>query len=363
MEEKKYKVYKHTVPDGRVYIGVTCQKNPKRRFDRGRGYKDNIHFFRFILKNGWDCIVSEILYDNLSKEEAETKEIELIAFYDSTNPKRGFNIEKGGNLNKEITEETRLRQSMAHLGVPIPADACNNMRKAQKESWASGTRKKRTDYTKDNTGIAERNKERCIRPIYKIDKDSGEILHKYNSLTEAEQDGYNHGCVSAVANGVKRSYKGFIWIKEEDYSEELLQARLSYANEKIQRLKINQYDMNMNLICSFNSIRDVENKTGYTNRLSITSCCKRMIGTAFGFVWRYDNESPESIEQDRLHYQEVQANNNIFKYEQYSIDNVLLHQYCSLKEIKQAGYNSYFVTLCCKGQKEVYANCIWKYAE
>lgn len=363
MEEKRYKVYKHTVPDGRVYIGITSQKNPKNRFDRGRGYKGNIHFSRFINKNGWDCITSEILYNNLSKEEAELKEIELIAFYDSTNPKKGFNIEKGGNLNKEITEETRLRQSMAHLGVPIPAEACNNIRKAQKESWASGTRKKRTDYTKDNTGIAERNKERCIRPIYKIDKDSGEILHKYSSLTEAEQDGYNHGCVSAVANGVKRSYKGFIWIKEEDYSEELLQTRLSYANEKIQRLKINQYDMNMNLICSFNSIRDVENKTGYTNRLSITSCCKRMIDSAFGFVWRYDNESPESIEQDRLHYQEVQANNNIFKYEQYSIDNVLLHQYCSLKEIKQAGYNSYFVTLCCKGQKEVYANCIWKYAE
>lgn len=363
MEEKKYKVYKHTVPDGRVYIGITCQSNPKHRFDRGRGYKDNIHFYRFIIKNGWDCINSEILYDDLSKEEAELKEIELIAFYDSTNPKKGFNIEKGGNLNKEITEETRLRQSIAHLGVSIPAEACNNMRKGQKESWASGTRKKRINYAKDNTGIAERNKERCIRPIYKIDKSSGEILYKYNSLTEAEQDGYNHSCVSAVANGAKRSYKGFIWIKEEDYSEELLQKRLDYANEKVKRLKINQYDTDMNLICSFKSIRDIENKTGYTNRLSITSCCERIIDTAFGFVWRYDNESSEAIEQDCLYYQELRANNNVVKYEQYSIDNILLFQYTSLKEIRQAGYNSYFVTLCCKGQREVYANCIWKYAD
>jgi hypothetical protein len=119
----------------------------------------------------------------------------------------------------------------------------------------------------------------------------------------------------------------------------------------------------MNLIRSFNSIREIENETGYTNRLSITSCCKRMVDTAFGFVWRYSNESPELIEQDRLHYREVQLNNNIAKYEQYDIDNTLLHQYNSLKEIKQAGYNSYFVTLCCKGQKEIYANCIWKYAE
>lgn len=363
MEEKKYKVYKHTVPDGRVYIGITCQKNPKRRFDRGRGYKNNIHFFRFILKNGWDCIVSEILYDNLSKEEAEAKEIELIAFYDSTNPKKGFNIEKGGNLNKDITEETRLRQSMAHLGVPIPAEVCNNIRKAQKESWASGTRKKRTDYTKDNTGIAERNKERCIRPIYKIDKDSGEILHKYNSLTEAEQDGYIHGCVSAVASGVKRSYKGFIWIKEEDYSNELLQKRLDYANEKVLRLKINQYDMGMNLICSFNSIREVEDKTGYTNRLLISSCCRRMVDTAFGYVWRYENESTENLENDRLYYQELQSQQNAIKYEQYDMNNVLLNQYASLSEIKQNGYNSYYVSLCCRNKKEIYANCIWKYAE
>ena len=34
-----YSVYKHTFPDGKVYIGISI--NPKTRWSRGHGYKNN----------------------------------------------------------------------------------------------------------------------------------------------------------------------------------------------------------------------------------------------------------------------------------------------------------------------------------
>lgn len=45
--ERRYRVYKHTVPDGRAYIGMTC-KTVKARWDSG--YYGNDDFFK-IIKN------------------------------------------------------------------------------------------------------------------------------------------------------------------------------------------------------------------------------------------------------------------------------------------------------------------------
>ena len=44
MNDKKYVVYKHTSPNGLVYIGITCQR-PTRRWNGGNGYSYNHHFY------------------------------------------------------------------------------------------------------------------------------------------------------------------------------------------------------------------------------------------------------------------------------------------------------------------------------
>jgi predicted GIY-YIG superfamily endonuclease len=43
MSEKKFVLYKHTCPNGKVYIGITCQK-PQIRWNYGKGYQKNKHF-------------------------------------------------------------------------------------------------------------------------------------------------------------------------------------------------------------------------------------------------------------------------------------------------------------------------------
>lgn len=88
-------VYKHTSPNNKVYIGITSQSLKDRWFN-GEGYNKQKLFYRAIKKYGWDNFTHEILFENLTKEEACQKEIELIAEYKSNNPEFGYNLTTGG---------------------------------------------------------------------------------------------------------------------------------------------------------------------------------------------------------------------------------------------------------------------------
>ena len=130
-----YCVYKHTTPSGKVYIGITGQ-NPLDRWLGGLGYKDNQYFMRAIMKYGWNNIRHEILYADLSKEEACAKEMELIKECKSNDRDFGYNHSCGGEYpalgsrhteafknkmrelmrGRVVTEETRKRMSQSAKG-------------------------------------------------------------------------------------------------------------------------------------------------------------------------------------------------------------------------------------------------------
>lgn len=113
--EKRYIVYKHTLPmsisgkeNDMVYIGITNQKNPWSRWGvREAHYKYNQHFSRAIAKYGWGNFLHEVLFDGLTKDEAEQKEVELIAEYNSTNNKCGYNKANGGSSIGKHTDKTK----------------------------------------------------------------------------------------------------------------------------------------------------------------------------------------------------------------------------------------------------------------
>lgn len=86
-------VYKHTAPNGKVYIGITGQK-VKKRWQNGHGYEGQI-FYRAIKKYGWENINHEILFEGLTKKQAGEMEQHLIEKYDCIIPK-GYNKSKGG---------------------------------------------------------------------------------------------------------------------------------------------------------------------------------------------------------------------------------------------------------------------------
>lgn len=109
--DKKYTVYKHTSPEGKIYIGCTHQK-PKRRWQHGHGYHHNEELTSDIKKFGWDSFEHEIIYSG-SEEEAYSLERKLIHKYDSSNPDRGYNKSIGGKVNKGMIRSDEYRQMLS----------------------------------------------------------------------------------------------------------------------------------------------------------------------------------------------------------------------------------------------------------
>lgn len=96
---RKYKVYVHqNRANGKIYIGMTGQ-TLKDRYNGGWGYLRCPAFQNAINKYGWDNFNHIELIDELTQEEALICEEYLINKYDSTNPKKGYNIAIGGSVS------------------------------------------------------------------------------------------------------------------------------------------------------------------------------------------------------------------------------------------------------------------------
>ena len=131
-----YKVYKHIFPNGKVYIGMTKQQLKKRFGANGNGYKQCPAIYNAIKNYGWENVKHILLYDGLSKEEAERKEIELIANYKSNLKQYGYNIENGGNCCGTHSAETKKKISIANKGRVFSNEAIEKMKKAHKGKQA-----------------------------------------------------------------------------------------------------------------------------------------------------------------------------------------------------------------------------------
>jgi transcriptional regulator with XRE-family HTH domain len=100
MNNKKFCVYEHLFPNGKRYIGITSKK-PNARWENGRGYSESHQnvMYKAIQKYGWDNIQHNILFENLTFEEAKQKEIELIKQYHTyvhDENSMGYNMTLGG---------------------------------------------------------------------------------------------------------------------------------------------------------------------------------------------------------------------------------------------------------------------------
>lgn len=225
---KNYTVYKHTSPNGKVYIGITIQSDPNRRWQNGIGYRSQVRFYRAIKKYGWENFKHEILLTGLSKTEAEQVEIQKIKEYRSTDPRFGYNIENGGNCIGTHSEETkrkigeaqkgeknhawgkvsprrgtkasaesRLKNSLSHIGQP----AWNKGIQMTEEQKKNMKGKKRTEECKKRLSILK------SKPILCIDTNE-----TYASCVEASKIcGIDRSSISRVVNGKSKTAGGMQW--------------------------------------------------------------------------------------------------------------------------------------------------------
>lgn len=227
MNEKRYTVYMHTTPNGKVYVGITSQTNINRRWQGGMGYRMQPMFYRAIVKYGWDNIKHEILYSGLSKEEAEKIEIALITMHDSTNPSHGYNVENGGNCAGTHSEETKRKISESQKGSK------NHM--YGKHSWAYGKKQPDEQREKNRIGhlgqksywkgkhlpeeaIAKMRKPKTeehrkklsqIKSIPVVCVETGEVFASGKAAGEAK--GISRGSIAYAVKGERKTAGGFHW--------------------------------------------------------------------------------------------------------------------------------------------------------
>ena len=230
----KWCVYCHTAPDGRRYVGITSRK-PQKRWNYGRGYKENTYFTRAIEKYGWDSFKHEILCENLTQDGASELEKKFIQLFDSCNRKKGFNIDLGGwNRGKVMSEETKRKIGDSHKGRFTEAQ------------WAAA--------------IARRGKG---HPHTEEAKKKIGDAHRGKNLPEEQK---RH--LSEINKGKKMS---------EEHKEKLRQVNMK---------RVEQYDLDGNYIASYESIRDAAKTVGILPQC-IGACCRGKYRMAGGFVWRY----------------------------------------------------------------------------
>lgn len=199
-EERKYCVYKHTSPSGKVYIGMTGTKFEKRCGKNGTGYKTQQYFWRAIQKYGWDNFKHEILYVDLTKSEAEEKEIELIAFYDSNNSEYGYNIDNGGHHQGKTSDATRRKISESNKGRKSPFKGQKHTNEAKQKISDAKTGKScgpRTAETKQKISEANKGKvlsEKTREKISQIRKECWkDECYRQNQIEKHKwQSGENH---------------------------------------------------------------------------------------------------------------------------------------------------------------------------
>jgi group I intron endonuclease len=202
--EIKYSVYKHTSPDGKIYIGCTSQR-PERRWDNGNGYKHNHKtFFHDIEKIGWDNFTHEIVASDLSESEGFALETELIRKYNTVNPKYGYNKSIGGKgpVGCVHDEEFRRKRSEATRGVnnPMYGKPCEGERRRKISEAHKGMR--HTPESIEKMRIVHSKRIMCV--------ETGEV---YSSVLEAASAiGAHPQNISAVCCGKQKTCRGYRWL-------------------------------------------------------------------------------------------------------------------------------------------------------
>lgn len=304
----KYIVYKHTAPNGKVYIGITKRK-AEERWLGGRGYKYNKHFSNAIKKYGWSNIEHEIITKDLNEEDAKEMERFFIQMYKSYDSKYGYNKTLGGD------DLSRFEKSVLQ---------------------------------------------------YSLD---GKLIRKYESMTEAAKiTNTQISRISDCAKGNRFSTNGSIWLLEDDNQRE---AKLKKAiREKKhpsamcgganhQARAIEQYTLDGQYIKTFPSAQDAANELNieYSTIKACASNKSSKSKSAGGYIWIH---SDEPNKQEALKHR---LNKGCEKaVSQYSLDGEYIRDFVSVREAMSFfDAKTNHISDVCNGKRKKAHGYAWKW--
>ena len=212
-----YTVYQHKNKiNGKVYIGITSQK-PEQRWRNGEGYKSSPHFYSAIQKYGWDNFEHNILFVELTKEQACLKEQELIKEFNSMNREYGYNSTSGGDIfvmNKETKQKISqaLMGNQNNLGHPCSEEKKKTISEAQKgREFTEEHKQKLSEAAKSRHVPCSEEKKQILKekshkkPVY-----CEELNKVFESVQECgRQLGIPATNITKLCNGRGKTLKGY----------------------------------------------------------------------------------------------------------------------------------------------------------
>lgn len=211
----QYKVYLFTFPNGKHYCGYTSQE-PEKRWSNGNGYKHCPLVWRAIEKYGWNNVKKQIIASYAHKDYALSKEKQVIAEMQLTNPNYGYNIDQGGRpTGAKMTPEIKEKLSIIRKHIwaqPGYKQFMDERREAilhAKRKPLSPEHKEKISQSKKGTIPVNRKK------IAQLNKDTEAILNTYESATAAVLAlGKQETAISnvlAAAKGKRPTAYGYKW--------------------------------------------------------------------------------------------------------------------------------------------------------
>jgi group I intron endonuclease len=223
--------------NNKKYIGQTIRsfRDRIREYEKGYG---NIYINNAFKKYGWNNFEFKIIDTAKDLDELNEKEIYYIKQFNSNNKEFGYNIELGGK-NAIPDTETLEKMSKSHLGI-IQNEEWINKRIAKAGSedakkygkvkteeereylsanspkyWKGKNRdeetKNKISKTKLENGLSDKQKEVICKKVYKINKNTNEIIDVFESTSHASKiENVNQSTISRwCANN--KVIKGIEW--------------------------------------------------------------------------------------------------------------------------------------------------------
>lgn len=335
-------IYKITnLVNGKIYIGQTVVSEPQRWQSHiwnayNNPKNDSPYLCNAIKKYGRENFKREILEEVNSLEELNNKEIFYIQKYNTTNPSIGYNISIGGEGHIKYSSEDILNlykkfHSVGRVAIELGA-ARNTIAKRLK-----------------SMGVETYNK-----TIYQYSLD-GDFIASFSSFSQAKKE------TKLPLPSIVPKYKfscGYFWVYETDNItiEEVI---LKYKKSTHLTKKIQQYDLQCNLLKEFNSAAEASREL----KIDVSSIKSALNGkqySAGGYLWHKADNSIFTIEEM---YNKYLLSSKCCSIEEIDIYGNVIGQYESSGKLeKQMNWSYNCVKQVCDGKRTHVHGRVFRYA-
>jgi len=176
---------------------------------------------------------------------------------------------------------------------------------------------------------------------------AGDFIKRYNSMVEAEKDGFSRSAISSCCTHNTLTSGGYIFEYEGEHPRDYVKKTVGSHG-----LPVDCYDFDGNFIKSYKSIMCAQLSTGISSS-SISGCCKGKYILTGGYAWRYHGDN-----FDKYDMTYKLATKSVAK---YNIDGTFICAYSSLKEAaKENNLSPKRIGAVCKKENSMTGGYMWR---